>query len=197
MERKSVRRAARIREKVPVAEVLVSLGYEIRKGDHHEQQFRCDLHGTGRDNKPSARVYPDTNSWYCWGCGRARDPISTLRAKFGWGFHEACLHLERTYGLPPLEGQDDEPDSEFHLEFDHTLTLDEEVERTRKFITSLAGDRDLTLHEAVRAWCDFDEIVGLQGAGLVEESAARRLFAAIRTRLAESLKRRSECLSSP
>lgn len=59
--------AARIREHVPIVRVLVALGYEDIRADggEREQQFRCDLHGSGQDNTPSARVYPDSNDWYC------------------------------------------------------------------------------------------------------------------------------------
>lgn len=58
--------ADRIRELVPILEVLVTYNYRVRAdGGEREQQFQCDLHGTGKDNKPSARVYPESNSWYC------------------------------------------------------------------------------------------------------------------------------------
>lgn len=58
--------STRIREEIPILQVLQSYGYHVRAdaGDR-EQQFSCDMHGTGRDNKPSARVYPASNSWYC------------------------------------------------------------------------------------------------------------------------------------
>ena len=58
--------ADRIREQVPILQVLASYGYRVRvDGGGREQQFSCDLHGTGQDNKPSARAYPDSASWYC------------------------------------------------------------------------------------------------------------------------------------
>ena len=54
--------------------LLSSFGYRVRAdGGDREEQFQCDLHGDGRDNKPSARFYPD-NTWYCVDI---REPILT------------------------------------------------------------------------------------------------------------------------
>ena len=47
---------------VPISDVLVRLGYNVRTdGGHREQQFSCDLHGDTRDKMPSGRMYPETN----------------------------------------------------------------------------------------------------------------------------------------
>ena len=59
-------RADRIRDTVDIVDVLAHYGFRVRPdGGHREQQFSCDLHGTGQDQKPSARVYPHSHSWYC------------------------------------------------------------------------------------------------------------------------------------
>ena len=60
---KRMTRVERIRNAIAITDLLSELGYHVQPGDR-EQQFGCDLHGT-RDTKPSARVYPDSNSWYC------------------------------------------------------------------------------------------------------------------------------------
>jgi len=60
------KRADRIRETIPIVSVLADYGYEVRTdGGDREQQFACNLHGDGNDVKPSARVYPHSNSWHC------------------------------------------------------------------------------------------------------------------------------------
>lgn len=59
------KRADRIRAEIPIQRVLADYGYNIDGGYDGEQQFSCDLHGDGRDNKPSGRVYPSSGSWYC------------------------------------------------------------------------------------------------------------------------------------
>jgi hypothetical protein len=63
---RSRERADRINQHVDIIKVLYDYGYRIHMGDGgQEQQFSCDLHGDGRDSKPSARVYPESKSWYC------------------------------------------------------------------------------------------------------------------------------------
>ena len=91
-------RAKRIKEEIPILSVLAGYGYDVH-GDTREQQFKCDLHGDGHDNAPSARVYPETNTWYCFACGKVRDSISTVMEKEGLDFNQACKGLEIKYNL--------------------------------------------------------------------------------------------------
>jgi len=41
-------------------------------------QCKCPFHG--EDKHPSARIYEDTNSWFCWTCGFAKTPIFFLKS---------------------------------------------------------------------------------------------------------------------
>ena len=96
------KRVARIQEVGNILNLLAYFGYDVRPEYHTEQQYSCDLHGDGSDNKPSARVYPDTNSTYCWACGEARDLVRMYMAKTGESFAKACYALEEEYGLEHL-----------------------------------------------------------------------------------------------
>lgn len=97
-------RADRIREEIPILRVLYDYGYGVRpEGENREQQFCCDLHGDGRDTKPSARIYPESNSFYCFACGSTRDSIALVRTKENLSFWDAIRTLEQRYGLPPLD----------------------------------------------------------------------------------------------
>lgn len=94
-------RADRVR-KLPVELVLHRLGFDVlpeRAGT--SQTFSCSLHG-GRDSRPSARTYPGSESWHCFGCGRSRDAVDTVREKMGVGFEQALRWLEGEYRLPPI-----------------------------------------------------------------------------------------------
>lgn len=48
------------------------LGCEHRD---HEHVIPCQFPGHADRNKPNLRIYPDTNSVYCWGCNTGADPI--------------------------------------------------------------------------------------------------------------------------
>lgn len=97
------KRIDRVREEIPLTEVLYSYGYRVHQDTGgREQQFSCDLHGDGNDNMPSARFYPDSNKFYCFACGVARDSIALVREKEGVSFWNAVRKLEKDYGLPEL-----------------------------------------------------------------------------------------------
>lgn len=67
-----------------IIEALRDIGVEVSEG--RQTQIHCPFHG--QDINPSARVYPEDNSWYCWACHRSYSPITTL-AKF----HEIDIPL--------------------------------------------------------------------------------------------------------
>lgn len=92
------KRTDRIKEKVPLDQLLSDYGYKVRLGGH-DQQFSCDLHGSGQDQKPSARYYHSTQTWFCFACGKARDVISTVMEKEGLEYPQACRVIEKKYGL--------------------------------------------------------------------------------------------------
>jgi len=192
--------ADRIRKHVSIIQVLVTLGYDVRAdGGDREQQFRCDLHGTGQDGKPSARVYPDSNSWYCFGCGLTRDAIGTLQAKQGIGFWQAVKVLEQAHGLDPLPmdyGSDERGETalgEMRNNLTRNTTYEDEEERTKRVVENLTTDRDLPLRRILAFWEAFDKVVfmvrGPRGDGGVwTEHKGKNMIAALRERILEKLK---------
>lgn len=170
----------RIREHVPILEVLVTYGYRVRADSgEREQQFQCDLHGTGRDNKPSARVYPESNSWYCFACDKTRDAIETVKAKEGVKFWEAVKLLETAYGLDPLPvdyGYDNQEGAirAIDSKFDASVSFAQYKEKIHKFLDSQTQQATnpgrpvpgvaviahyLTQDQLLHYWEKFDEIV--------------------------------------
>lgn len=96
-------RVANIRRQLPMARVLLHYGVELRYPDpHQETSYSCPLHGDGNDSRPSARLYPESQSTYCFACQRARDAVGWVREKEGLPFWAAVRRLEEIFDLEPL-----------------------------------------------------------------------------------------------
>lgn len=159
----SRRRADRIRETIPMARVLADYGYAVNPdGGDREQQFQCDLHGDGRDGKPSGRLYPSSNSMYCFACGRARDAVSLAMEKEGVKFSEALDKLERRYGLPHLPndggGEEDGPSPESVADVlsERPIPYEEASERADRFLRRVTAARSLPMTDTLLLWSAFD-----------------------------------------
>ena len=62
-----------------------------------EVQFRCPFHG--KDNKPSARFYRQTQSAFCWVCRKRWDVIDFVMEMENMTFIRAILHLIKKYNI--------------------------------------------------------------------------------------------------
>ena len=178
MSDRSKARADRIRELIDISQVLSDYGYFIQIGAEH--QFSCDLHGDGFDGKPSARVYPESASWYCWACDKTRDAVETVRAKEGIGFMEAMKLLERRYQLPPLPW-DDERDSKpvvtnpFEETYNRTRSYEEERKLAWQYLDEQTHDRDLPMALLMGLWEGYDMICYRMRKGWSEDLGSQSM----------------------
>lgn len=78
-----------IRAAHPIAEAIRGAGVELRE---RGRRFvaHCPFH---RDNAPSLTVYPDTESWYCYGCEVGGDVFEFVGRIRGITFREAAAEL--------------------------------------------------------------------------------------------------------
>jgi DNA primase len=190
-------RADRLRAEVPILKVLEDYGYRVTSDWDREQQFQCDLHGDGLDNKPSARVYPDSHQWYCFACQRSRDVIQTVREKEGLDFWNAVKSLERKFNLPELPwAQDDKSEDEEEAEnltnniqdmlFSQRSFEDERV-RVETLLTSVTNDRELPQDTVLGFWEVFDRVCyGFEAEKWPDQKAKAGLLS-LRTRVMERL----------
>ena len=147
----SMKRSERIKSNISIFSVLSSYNYDV-VNTPREQQFRCNLHGDGSDNNPSARAYPDSNSWYCFACGKTRDAISTVMEIEGIGFSQACKVLEVKYNLPVwVPSKKEEVDHFKEVEVDEIQVLSSRVE---KLLSSKTKEIDLDI--SLRLWEAFN-----------------------------------------
>ena len=63
----------------------------------NEVQYKCPIHG--KDNKPSARLYKDTHSCYCWACLKRWDAVSLVQDVEGLGYRAALNFLIKKYSI--------------------------------------------------------------------------------------------------
>jgi len=71
----------------------------------NEAQLRCPFHG--KDNKPSARYYRETQLFYCWVCQKTWDVISFIRDKEQLHFVGALQFLIEKYKIDTSSISDD------------------------------------------------------------------------------------------
>ena len=157
------KRMARIKAVVKIDELLYDYGYKVHpdSGDR-EQQFSCDMHGTGRDNKPSARVYPSTGQWYCFACDKSRDAVATVAAKERMTAGQALLFLEQKYNLPFIaaeEGEDEEtPQNVVAAVLDAKRSLEDDLKRLASLLKSVTVDRMVSMDVVLAYWEALDKI---------------------------------------
>lgn len=165
------RRRNRIKERISLASVLMEYHYRVRDVEM-DQQFSCDLHGDGNDNKPSARLYHKDNTFYCFGCSKAYDAITLTKAKRGFKtYSEACTYLEKKYGLEPLPWEGDEieeePQEDFHeikifVPSENSQSWEEAVLRLEMILRDLTFNRKTSMSVVVKLWDLFDRILWAQ-----------------------------------
>jgi hypothetical protein len=96
-------RIGKIHEKITLYDVLSRNGVELEYVDR-PTQFACPFHG--KDNKPSARAYPDSGTGpshaWCFVCQERWDAISIWK-KFNGGtdkkFTRILTEIEQAFGL--------------------------------------------------------------------------------------------------
>ena len=78
-----------LKRRNPITEVVRRHGVELR-GQGKRLTGRCPFHD---DRTPSLCVYPETESFHCFGCGAAGDVIDFIRRTEGLSFREAVVRL--------------------------------------------------------------------------------------------------------
>ncbi|MDP2674618.1 MAG: CHC2 zinc finger domain-containing protein [Dehalococcoidia bacterium] len=78
-----------IKHRNPIEEVVAGHGVALRRSGTHLMGL-CPFH---QDEHPSLVVYPETRSFYCFGCGASGDVIDFVRRAEGLSFVEALERL--------------------------------------------------------------------------------------------------------
>lgn len=85
--------------------ISVVQGYVELKRSGSTYSCRCPFHS---DGTPSFHVYPDTQSYYCFGCAAGGDVITFIKTIESLDYMEAVRFLAQRAGMPmPEDGGDD------------------------------------------------------------------------------------------
>ena len=74
----------------------------------HSMQIRCTFHGDGYDTAPSARYYPDSDSYFCFACDQTYDIFEYLMTEKDMSFGKVVNHLLIKLGREDLLETDEE-----------------------------------------------------------------------------------------
>lgn len=80
----------RLKREHPIEQVVTDHGVALRRSGMH-LVGRCPFH---RDDRPSLVVYPETRSFFCFGCRAGGDVIDFVRRAGNLGFREAVERLD-------------------------------------------------------------------------------------------------------
>jgi DNA primase len=75
---------AEIKQQLPIEKVLQHYNIAINKNG----QCKCPFH---EDKTPSLKIYPETNTYHCFGCGKSGDTIQFIQDKEKITKHQAIL----------------------------------------------------------------------------------------------------------
>ena len=94
-------------EKLDISRIMVEDGVKFifNPTGASEVQCKCPFHG--KDNKPSARFYRSTNTFYCFKCAKAWNPISYIMEKEGFNFIQSINYLINRYNIDTSSISDD------------------------------------------------------------------------------------------
>lgn len=78
---------------IPIISVLGAYGLKISQ---HTKHIVCPFnrrHRDGQDKSPSFTIYPNTNSFWCFGCKTGSTPIDFVMNKRDINFHDAVIEI--------------------------------------------------------------------------------------------------------
>lgn len=91
-----------IREIKQRLSIIAALQHYGLKPDRNNQ-IKCPFH---EDDKPSCRIYADTNTFHCFGCNATGDQIEFIEKYEKCSKHEAILKAKQLCGIPePIKAE--------------------------------------------------------------------------------------------
>lgn len=162
------KRIESIKQRVKIRDLIRDYGLLPNQYCGDEFQMRCPFHG--RDNTPSAHVYPDGH-FHCFACHRHLDVIGFVQERESIAlFNNVLRHIEQRYNLPKIEI--DELDSSSYLSSEAEdrkpkVTIEYEFNRTEKYI--IAHKKALGLDKYAKLLFVLDEALKTERTDLMDK----------------------------
>jgi hypothetical protein len=85
-----------IKEQVTLYQILIHYKIDFIGGGFKEQ-ISCPFHGD--DLKKSARLFPDTDTLFCWTCNKVWDVIEFVKDKEYISFDASCVLIQSLFNV--------------------------------------------------------------------------------------------------
>lgn len=85
-----------IKEQLSIVKVLNEYGIAMNKNKH----CKCPFH---KDDKPSLRIYPETNTYHCFGCDKTGDVIQFIQEIENCIKHKALKKAKELIGTAEIK----------------------------------------------------------------------------------------------
>lgn len=121
-----------IKESINITDVLAKYGYYPNSKGY----LQCPLHS---EKTPSFKIYPKTNSFYCFGCGAGGDVIKLVQVLFGISYPQAVLRLKSDFDI--MSGAD--PDALKRAQEERNKRAREEAEKQARLNKLISEHRYL------------------------------------------------------
>ena len=150
-----------IKQRLSILQVLSH--YNLKPDRTHH--IKCPFH---EDNKPSCRVYAETNTFHCFGCGATGDQIDFIMKKDGISKHKAILKAQDCIGLPsePKPQPKPEPKPEVPQEQKATIL----TEAFKHFVRSLNAKPEKAIQYLASRKLDYKNLAIGYDAGTLHKT---------------------------
>jgi DNA primase catalytic core len=104
-----------VKQDIPIGDVIAKYLPSVDlKSSGRQQIARCPFHDS--DDHASFNVYTNTNSWYCFGCGKGGSTIDLVMEAKGLCAYEAAKELATAWNIPFQEPTPEEKEKQQKIE---------------------------------------------------------------------------------
>ncbi|MEZ4503154.1 MAG: DNA primase [Dehalococcoidia bacterium] len=171
-----------VKRRNAIADVVQRHGVRLRR-EGRRLVGLCPFH---EDRSPSFSVYPETQSFHCFGCGASGDVIDFVRRAEGLGFREAVARLDGATNvaapIPKPASEGTQPETRRRLSLDDRLILTAACELYHETLLRTPGILQYLETRGVPAWAARLCRVGYSDGRLLVPYLRRRRLSLKRAR---------------